>query len=277
MEITNDDELQLRGDLKRLVEELKLLAEENMKKEGTNLKELVDLIKQDRKETRTNMDRYSMRNSPNFNGKLKKKCFVCGDRTHLANTCPKKPKCYICQEIGHKSFECPQRKQQTESVKAKERPQKEKTVKRAGTNFKHPINLVDSGMYCCGVLHVVGITALVDSGATATLISETVYNKLPFKKRPMLSPVGCRMVAANGNDVPTIGVGEFTLSFSGKQFKLPAIVADINAEVILGLDCMQTFSCEIKVKDCTFIAEDIVIKCFVKEKWAVTALQRQKL
>ena len=29
---------------------------------------------------------------------------------------------------------------------------------------------------------------------------------------------------------------------------------------------MQTFSCEIKVKDCTFIAEDIVIKCFMKEK-----------
>ena len=100
-------------------------------------------------------------------------------------------------------------------------------------------------MYCCGVLHGVGITALVDSGATATLISDTVYNKLPFKKRPLLSPVGCRMVAANGNDVPTIGVGEFTLSFRGKQFKLPAIVADINAEVILGLDFMQTFSCEI--------------------------------
>ena len=84
-------------------------------------------------------------------------------------------------------------------------------------------------MNCCGVLHGVGITGLVDSGATATLISVTVYNKLPFKKRPLLSSVGCRMVAANGNDVPTIGVGEFTLSFSGKQVKLPAIVADINA------------------------------------------------
>ena len=97
-------------------------------------------------------------------------------------------------------------------------------------------------MYCCGVLHGVGITAPVDSGAIATLISDTVYNKIPFKKRPLLSPVGCRMVAANGNGVPTIGVGEFTLSFSGKQFKLPATVVDINAEVILGLDFMQTFS-----------------------------------
>ena len=74
------------------------------------------------------------------------------------------------------------------------------------------------------------------------------------------------MVAANGNDIPTIGVGDFTLSFSGKQFKLPATVVDINAEVILGLDFMQQFSCEIKMKDCTFIAEDVVIKCFMKGK-----------
>ena len=72
VEITNDDELQHREDLKRLVEELKMMAEENKQKEGTNLKELVDLIKQDRKETSTHKDEYSMKNSPNFNNKLKK-------------------------------------------------------------------------------------------------------------------------------------------------------------------------------------------------------------
>ena len=74
------------------------------------------------------------------------------------------------------------------------------------------------------------------------------------------------MVAANGKDILTIGVGDFTLSFNEKQFKLPAIVADINAEVILGLDFMQKFSCEIKMKDCTYIAEDVVINCFMKGK-----------
>ena len=77
VEITNDDELQHSADLKKLVEELKIVTEENKKKEGTNLKELVDLIKQDRKETRTNKDEYSMKNSPNFNNNLKKKYFVC--------------------------------------------------------------------------------------------------------------------------------------------------------------------------------------------------------
>ena len=75
VQITNDDELQHRTDLKRLVEELKIETEENKKKEGTNLKELVDLIKQDRKETRKNKDEYSIKNSPNFNNKQKKEMF----------------------------------------------------------------------------------------------------------------------------------------------------------------------------------------------------------
>ena len=77
--ITNEDEQQHMTDLKRPVKELKIMTEENKKKEGTNLKELVDLIKQDRKETSTDKDGYSMRNSPNVNSKLKKKYFICRD------------------------------------------------------------------------------------------------------------------------------------------------------------------------------------------------------
>ena len=39
---------------------------------------------------------------------------------------------------------------------------------------------------------------------------------------------------------------------------------------------MQTFSCEIEVKDCTFIAEDVVINCFMKEKPRRTATARKE-
>ena len=40
---------------------------------------------------------------------------------------------------------------------------------------------INSGMYCYDVLRCVEIPALVDSGATATLNSEAVYNKFSFK------------------------------------------------------------------------------------------------
>ena len=115
-------------------------------------------------------------------------------------------------------------------------------------------------------MHGVGITALVDSGATATMISDTVYNKLPLHKRPLLNPVESRMVAANGEDVSTLGFADFTFSFNGKQFSLPVIVANINAEAVLGLDFMQKFSCSLNAKDCTLTMDDIMINCFMKGK-----------
>ena len=98
----------------------------------------------------------------------------------------------------------------------------QKQVKRSGSNFEHPINLFAAGIYCRGVINGVGITELVDSGATATMVSDMVYSKLPSYKRPLLQSVGGKMIAANGQEMTTFGVGTFTLSFNGKQFQLPA-------------------------------------------------------
>ena len=121
-----------------------------------------------------------------------------------------KLKCFNCQIIGHKSFECLQNRSRHHRGPSKD----QKQVKRSGSNFEHPINLFDAGIYCCGVINGVGITALVDSGATATMVSDTVYSKLPSYKRPLLEPVGCKMIAANGQEITTFGIGTFTLSFN---------------------------------------------------------------
>ena len=195
-----------------------------------------------------------------------------GDEKHLANTCPKKPKCYACHEIGHKSIDCPKNKRKPDPIEPTvqtEESTNRKTIKRAGHNYEHPIDIIDSGMYRCGVLHGVGITALIDSGATATMISDKVYNKLPQHKRPLLKPVECRMVAANGKDVTTIGLAEFTFSISGKLFHLPAIVAMINTEAVIGLDFMKKSSCRLDLKYCTLNTEDTVINCCMKTKQSV--------
>ena len=145
-------------------------------------------------------------------------------------------------------------------------PTNKKTAKRARHNYEHPTDLIDSGLCCCGVLHGIGITALIDSGATATMTSDTVYNKLPQNKHPMLNPVESRIVAANGEDVTTTGIANFTHSYNGKHFHLPAIVANIYTEVVLGLDFMQIFSCNLIVTNCTIKTEDIVINCFMNGK-----------
>ena len=256
------------SELRQLVE----LMNEDRKKDKSNLRELIDFLKQNQKEANYDTRNRIPQSKTDMNSKPKKRCYICGDEKHLANTCPKKPKCYACHETGHKSIDCPKSKREADLSKPNvqaEQPTDRETIKRVGHTCEHPIDKMDSGMYCCGVLHGVGMTALIDSGATATMISDTVYNKLPQHKRPLLKPVECRMVAANGKDVTTIGLAEFTLSFRGKLFHLPAIVAKINTEVVIGLDFMQKFSCRLDLKDCTLNTEDTVINCFMKTKQSV--------
>ena len=71
------------------------ITKENNQKQDPSLKELVDLIKQESKRQETNENGNLPRDRPY--SKPKKKCFICGDDTHLANACPKKPKCYNFQ------------------------------------------------------------------------------------------------------------------------------------------------------------------------------------
>ena len=54
-------------------------------------------------------------------------------------------------------------------------------------------------MYYCGVVHGIGIRALVDFGATATMMSDTIYRKIQSHKRPYLNTFEGRMQAANGD------------------------------------------------------------------------------
>ena len=260
-----DVQTEWNSELKQLVERMN----EDRKKDKSNLSELIDLMKQNQKEVSYDKKNRIPQSKAAMNSKPKRRCYICGDEKHLANTCPKKPKCFACNETGHKSFDCPKNKRKadpSEHTAQTEQPTNRKTIKQAGHNYEHPIDIIDSGIYCCGVLHGVGITALVDSGATATMISDTVYTKLPLHKRPLLKPVECRMVAANGEDVTTIGLAEFTFPFSGKLFHLPAIVANINTEVVIGLDFMQKFSCNLNLKECTLNTEDTVINCFMRGK-----------
>ena len=76
---------------------------------------------------------------------------------------------------------------------------------------------------------------MVDFGATATMMSDVIYCKIQSHKRPYLKTIEGRMQAGSGDDTNTLGTTEFTCTFSGRQFTRPAKVANINAEVVLGL------------------------------------------
>ena len=82
------------------------------------------------------------------------------------------------------------------------------------------------------------------------------------------------MIAANGEDIPTLGIGEFTFTFSGKQFHPQQLLQ--GSLPITGLDFMQKYSCDISMQDCTVTTDGMVIKCFMKGKkgcYRITAME----
>ena len=91
-------DVQTEGDseLKQLVE----LINEDRKKDKSNLSELFDLMKQNQKETSGDTRNSIPQSKAAMNSKPKKALWLCGNEKHLANTCPKKPKCFACNETN---------------------------------------------------------------------------------------------------------------------------------------------------------------------------------
>ena len=134
------------SELKQLVERMN----EDRKKDKSKLSELIDLMKQNQKEVSYDKKNRIPQSKAAMNSKPKRRCYICGDEKHLANTCPKKPKCFACNETGHKSFDCPKNKRKadpSEHTAQTEQPTNRKTIKRAGHNYEHPIDIIDSGIY----------------------------------------------------------------------------------------------------------------------------------
>lgn len=89
--------------------------------------------------------------------KSEKRCFKCGDKTHLAKDCPEKQnKCFKCQKFGHRSIECPGRS--AEKTVKTERDQTNMVRKGPGLIFKD----IEIG----GKL----VTALIDTGCDVCLM-----------------------------------------------------------------------------------------------------------
>jgi len=100
-------------------------------------------------------------------------------------------------------------------------------VKRAKVNFKF--------------LH--------DTGASATLISKDVYDKLPESCQPELKYNAVNIYSANNSKINCYGACKVMLDFNGAQFEQICLVCDLQEDGIIGTDFMYyNHDCDIKVR-----------------------------
>lgn len=77
-----------------------------------------------------------------------------------------------------------------------------------------------------------------DTGASKTLLSKRIYDKIPWKQRPSLSK-SVHLVGASGKPLKEYGKAKFNLKLGDLCLLADAVVADIEDDGLLGIDILQ--------------------------------------
>ncbi len=150
-----------------------------------------------------------------------------------------KVECFACHEYGHIARDCPS-KQQTDTAEVAEDSQSETN---SGEKLVHEIN-DEEFIHTIGVRrHSEGMSLflpiklceistkfLVDTGASVTVLSRSVYERIEEKSRPQLTPtpVHTRLEVADNSYVPVDGIAKITLVAGGLHFEWSVLVSPIS-------------------------------------------------
>ena len=95
------------------------------------------------------------------------------------------------------------------------------------------------GVYIYGYSLPVNIT--VDTGATSTIVSDKIFEKIHEARRPELVPVPTyrRIKTASGDDLRVLGEAELCLKMDDVLLTKKYLVAEIEDDVLLGSDVLQ--------------------------------------
>ena len=82
------------------------------------------------------------------------------------------------------------------------------------------------------------MTFTADTGATKTIISDRVYNKIDPINRPELAKTSC-LTGAGGTPISEMGKAVFSIHLGPVTLRKEVIVAEIEDEGLLGIDVLQ--------------------------------------
>jgi hypothetical protein len=94
------------------------------------------------------------------------------------------------------------------------------------------------GVYVKGKIYGIHGTFTIDTGASRTLLSEEIYFKIPETRRPPFTKSSI-LVGADGNPLIELGTALFYIQLESVEFEKDLVVAQIDDEVLLGLDMLM--------------------------------------
>jgi hypothetical protein len=99
----------------------------------------------------------------------------------------------------------------------------------------------EAGMYVKADIHQIKCKLLVDTGATVSIVSNDIYQKIPGVARPTLTSTNQEVLTASGDKLKILGRGNFLMRLDDtKDMVVQALVAQITVDGIIGLDCLRS-------------------------------------
>jgi len=92
-------------------------------------------------------------------------------------------------------------------------------------------------MYTTGQVEGHSVECLVDTEATLTLISKSLWDLI--NDRHQLTEVQTPLLSASGNNLTVHGCTDLVLGLAGKAYPAKVIFADLDISVVVGIDFMK--------------------------------------
>jgi len=120
------------------------------------------------------------------------------------------------------------------------------------------------GVYIRGSVEGVSVNFTMDTGASKTVISTKVFDRIETNRRPRLVKSAC-LRGAGGMPIREKGKAEFTLRLGTLEIFREAVVADVEDDVLLGYDILggsEKEAADILLSKGKVILDSVEIPCF---------------
>lgn len=141
--------------------------------------------------------------------------------------------CWTCGKVGHMARDC--RAPRTAFKGTDMGPSGVCTRSRSARLAWRP---QDAGLYAHGHIFGQEVYCLVDTGATASVMSPD-FVKLVKGRGLQVEAFDYVLTVGNGEEVPVTGIAKATLQLNGINFNQEFLIAPVNNGVILGLDFLR--------------------------------------
>lgn len=195
------------------------------------------------------------KNSENKLSNPEERCWRCSQKGHTRYNCRRRPVlfCSRCGRLQISSRNCKCSKLNSGRLKGRNRPPPQNDAHR-----RKKIVLVtkspDNRMYLNISLFSISTCALIDSGATSSLISQQVIDQLPPARLSKMKESVTRIALANGDIVESQARVSLPIELPGRTIFITFIVMPQNSyRVILGINALKKLDAIIDVNKRDFL------------------------